>query len=334
MPEANTTVVAQKAHAGRASLSVLLATHDGIRWLQELLDSLGQQTLTPVRLSILDDASTDGTWELVRDAAVPEGQTTAGRQDANAGAVRTFERLLSMVDTEYFALCDEDDVWLPDKLAKSVSLLESSGADLVYTDLKVVDESLHELAPSMWHQSNIMPVAGRALVPLILKNSVTGCTVVGRTSMLRKALPFPPGVPMHDWWLGLVAACGGGIAPLHESTVLYRQHGGNEVGAARFGYRGLRSRLDRRGTRLGTYLRDRLDARLALIDGLQERGLMSRRAFLAWFYRRARLVRFLLSPAYVVYTATHAGVLGFGNLAVDWALTCLPLGSFSREETA
>ncbi len=316
-----------------SDLTVILATHNGVRWLPDLLDSLARQTLAPTRLSILDDASTDGTWELVRDAAMPRGQTIAGRQEANAGAVRTFERLLSMVSTEYFALCDQDDVWLPDKLEKSVSLLESSGADLVYTDLEVVDENLGELAPSMWRLSNIIPVTGRALVPLILKNSVTGCTVVGRTSMLKKALPFPAGIPMHDWWLGLVAASGNGVASLREATVLYRQHSGNEVGAARFGYPGLRDRLDHKGTTLGTYLRGRLDARLALIDGLQERGLMSRRSFLAWYYRRTPIVRFLLNPAYLVYTTTHAGALGFRNLVVDWVLTCLPLGSSDKVVT-
>jgi glycosyltransferase involved in cell wall biosynthesis len=317
-----------------SDVSIVLATHNGVRWLPDLLTSLGRQTLAPARLSILDDASTDGTWELVRDAAMPAGQTVVGRQESNVGAVRTFERLLSMVDTEYFALCDQDDVWLPDKLEKSLSLLESSGADLVYTDLRVVREDLSELAPSMWRLSNIVSVAGRALIPLILKNSITGCTVVGRTSMLKKALPFPPGIPMHDWWLGLVAACGNGVAPLPEVTVLYRQHGGSEVGAARFGYRGLRSRLDRGGTILGTYLQDRLDARLALIDGLQERGLMSRQSFLTWFYRRTPLVRFLLNPAYLVCSVTHAGVLGPRNLAVDWFLTCLPLGSSRKGVTA
>lgn len=318
---------------GRPELTVVLATHNGVCWLPALLASLARQTFAPTRLSILDDASTDGTWELVRDAAVPGRQTVAGRQETNEGAIRTFERLLSLVITEYFALCDQDDVWLPDKLERSVRLLELSGADLVYTDLEVVDENLNELAQSMWRFSHMVPVAGRSMIPLILKNCVTGCSVVGRTSILRKALPFPPGIPMHDGWLALVAACGAGVAPLREATILYRQHGNNEIGAVRFGYRGLRSWLDRKGTRLSTYLQDRLDGRLALIDGLQGRGLMSRHAFLAWFYRQTPIVRFVLNPVYLVYTATHAGVVGFRSLAVDWMLTCLPLGSSSRTVT-
>jgi hypothetical protein len=102
------------------------------------------------------------------------------------------------------------------------------------------------------------------------------------------------------------------------------------VGAARFGYLGLRSRLDRKGARLATYLQDRLDARLALVDGLQERGLMTGRAFLAWFYRKAPIERFLLNPLYLTYTVTHAGMLGLRNLTVDWVLTCLPLRSLRR----
>jgi len=318
------------SETGRPELTVVLATHNGVCWLPDLLASLARQTLAPARLSILDDASTDDTWELVRNAAVPGIQIAVGRQEANEGAIRTFERLLSSVDTEYFALCDQDDVWLPDKLEKSVHLLELSGADLVYTDLEVVDQNLNELVPSAWRMLHVVPVAGRPMIPLILKNCVTGCSVVGKTSILTKALPFPPGIPMHDGWLALVAACGAGIAPLHEATILYRQHGNNEIGAVRFGYRGLRSMLDRKGTRLRTYLQDRLDGRLALIDGLQGRGLMSKHAFLAWFYRQKSIVRFVLNPVYLVYTAMHAGVVGVRSLAVDWMLTCLLLGSSKR----
>lgn len=314
-------------------LTIVLATYNGARWLPDLLDSLARQTLAPVRLSILDDASTDSTWKLVCDADVPWAQKVADRQEVNAGAIRTFERLLSMVDTEYFALCDQDDVWLPEKLEKSVSLLKSSEADLVYTDLRVVDKRLHELAPSGWRFGNIVPVVGRAVIPLIFKNSITGCTVVGRTSLLTKALPFPAGISMHDGWIGLVAACGNGVVPLREATVLYRQHENNVIGAVRFGYVSLRSRLGRLGMTLAAYVQLRLDGRLALIESLQKRRLVSSRFFLAWFYRRASLVRFLLNPAYLIYTVTHASVLGLRTIAVDWVLMCLPLGSSRTKVT-
>jgi len=302
-------------------VTVLVATHNGIRWLPDLLDSIARETLAPARLSILDDASTDSTWKFVRDAVMPRGQTVVGRQESNEGAIRTFERLLSMVDTEYFALCDQDDVWLPDKLEKSVRLLASSEADLVYTDLRVVDKNLRELARSMWRLCNVVPVVGHPVVPLIIKNSVTGCTIVGRTSMLKKALPLSPGILMHDWWLGVVAASCSGVVPFETPTVLYRQHGGNVTGA----YGNLWTRLARSSQRLGVYLDDRLAARRALMAGLKAHDIPGRYVFLSWFYRQPALMRFIINPAYLAYTATHATTLGFRNLVVDWIVTCAPI---------
>jgi glycosyltransferase involved in cell wall biosynthesis len=302
-------------------LTVVLATWNGARWLPELLDSIASQTLHPTQLIILDDCSTDETWELVRSAALPGVQIIVGRHETNHGVIATFEQLLTMVSTEYFALCDQDDVWLPDKLEISMRQLESSGADLVYTDLRVVDRNLNELAPSMWHLCNVVPVTAHPVVSLIIKNSVTGCTVVGRTSMLKKALPLPPGIPMHDWWLGIMAASCSGIVPLKSSTVLYRQHGSNATGA----YGNLWTRVARSGQRLGVYLDDRLAARCALISGLRTHNVSGRYVFLSWFYRQPALLRFIINPAYLAYTATHASALGIRNLVVDWIVTCAPV---------
>jgi rhamnosyltransferase len=308
------------------SLSLILPCHNGTRWLGDLTGGLNRQTLRPSRVLACDDASTDATWiQLGRLLTTFSSQVQIGRHEHNMGVRRTVEELLTNIGTEYFALCDQDDVWLPDKLEKSVRLLESSGADLVYTDLRVVDEELHQLAPSMWGMSNIVPVSGHAVIPLIIKNSVTGCTVVARTSILKKALPLPPGIPMHDWWLGVVAAAGAGVAPLKEATVLYRQHGNNEIGAAQFGYRGLHTRLAHADKALGAYLVERIEVRCALIAGLQDRGLLTGPCFLSWFYHQCSPIRFLLNPVYLAYTTTHASVLGFRNLVVDWVLTCAPI---------
>lgn len=313
------------------AIAVLLATHDGARWLGELLQSVVGQTLTSWRIDALDDASTDASVSLTT-RLLEADRMHLHENRKQMGVVATFENLLEAVDTPMFSLCDQDDVWLPDKLEKSVSLLTSSGADLVYTDLRVSDEDLSELAPSMWRLGNIVPVAGRALIPLILKNSVTGCTVVGRTSMLKKALPFPDGIPMHDWWLALVAACGSGVQALHEQTVLYRQHGTNALGAAKFSSKGLSDLVERRHLTMGAYTLTRLSGRLALIRGLEERNL-AHLPFLRRFYRLPTGLRLVLSPIYLGYIVTRAHVLGWRNLLVDVALTCLPLGSSSRTVT-
>lgn len=307
------------------NLTLVLATHNGALWLPELLRSIGVQTLLPAQVLALDDASTDESLSILHGWKPWGVQVTVEAHTSNQGAIRSFEELLSKVRTEYFALCDQDDVWLPDKLEKSVRLLASSQASLVYTDLQVVDADLHDVAPSMWRLSNIVPVEGHRVIPLVLKNCVTGCTVVGRTTLLKSALPFPEGVPMHDWWLATVGACTDGLTPLNDSTVLYRQHGQNQVGVVPFGARGLGSRLARSHVSLPGYLQRRLSVRLALLAGLQARGLMTRRCFLSWYYSLPALTRFVLNPMYLCYTIVRAPELGLRNLLVDWVLTCMPL---------
>lgn len=232
--------------------------------------------------------------------------------------------MLGTVATPYFALCDQDDVWQPHKLEETVELLERTGTDLVYTDL-VVDDDLNQVAASMWKYSRIVPVRGKALIPLLLRNAVTGCTVVGRTAFLTRALPFPPGIPMHDWWSAVVAASGRGVEPLLHPTVLYRQHGQNELGASTLSFSSLRRRQSRQGGSLSQYLAGRIQSRLEMVTSLEAAGIGRGLSFLTWFYRRPSSVRFLVAPVYSVYALTHARILGVRALATDLVLTCWPV---------
>ena len=305
-------------------VTILLATHNGHRWLAPLVHSIQEQTYPDWRLMVLDDASTDDTPELTRDLLEREKRAVLHVSALHRGAVGTFEELLRTVGTPYFALCDQDDVWQPRKLEESIELLERTGTDLVYTDLVVVDEDLGQVAASMWKYSQIVPVRGKALIPLLLRNAVTGCTIVGRTALLTRALPFPPGIPMHDWWLAVVAASGRGVEPLLHPTVLYRQHGQNELGASTLSLSFLRRRQSRQGGSLSQYLAGRIQSRLAMVTALQAMGIGRELSFLSWFYRRTSVVRFLAAPVYSVYALTHARILGVRALAADLVLTCWP----------
>ena len=139
--------------------------------------------------------------------------------------------------------CDQDDVWRPDKVEKTMrALLEAeqeAGADtpvLVFTDLTPVDESLQLIAPSLMKmQKQYTDVIDyRAL---LMQNIVTGCaTGINRAlAALAGQCTDTSQVIMHDWWLGVVAARFGRVIYLDESTMLYRQHGGNSVGAKNAG---------------------------------------------------------------------------------------------------
>ena len=160
------------------------------------------------------------------------------------GACGSFARLLEHSDADYVVLCDQDDVWLPghisQPLARIAAIERELGTDtpvLAHTDLVVVDENLHTIAPSFWAYSNLDPSRGSSLNRLLVQNVVTGCATIINRALARRACPIPKTAPMHDWWLALVASAFGRIEAVAEPTVLYRQHANNRLGATCYDWR-------------------------------------------------------------------------------------------------
>lgn len=139
---------------------------------------------------------------------------------------------------EYFMLSDQDDVWLKTKgerLLEKITTMEAQreGEEvplLVHSDMQVVDEELHVIAPSFFSYQKISPQRTR-LSQLLVQNNVTG----GGIMVNRAVLPFLSRLPskclMHDAWLALVVTSFGRIGYVDEPLYLYRQHGGNTLGA-------------------------------------------------------------------------------------------------------
>lgn len=222
------------------TIEIVLATYNGARFLPELLASLEKQTDENWRLLVRDDASSDGTPDLIRAwSARFEGRLRLLEDECGTlGASRNFAELLFRSTARYVACCDQDDVWSPDRLELTRWVLADSERDhgfetptLVHTDLEVVDSNLRTIAPSLWRYQKLKPAnsndPGRAAV----QNGVTGCTILMNRALLDLAVPIPPEAAMHDWWLAIVAAASGVVIGLPERTVRYRQHSGNELGA-------------------------------------------------------------------------------------------------------
>lgn len=157
--------------------------------------------------------------------------------EAPLDAVRAFEfgltkGLMLFPDTAFFALCDQDDIWHPDRLSASLAELRRTGADLVHSDARVVDGDGALLHRSLFRLENRRRAPG--LRGLLYRNTITGMTTLFTRRLVEEALPFPPqdGVHFyHDLWLGLMAEALSGTAFLNRALVDYRQHGGNAVGA-------------------------------------------------------------------------------------------------------
>jgi len=224
-------------------VEILLATYNGAHYLQEQLDSLLAQTYANWCLLIRDDGSTDATPTILAgyQKKFPSRIKIVPNDRVNLGASGNFAALLAEAAADYLMFCDQDDVWHPDKIKRTLAemrrLEKLHGIAipmLVHTDLTVVDEALRSVADSLWRLQHSDPIGGKELNRLLVQNVATGCTVMINRALRDLALPVPPEAVMHDWWLALVAAGFGEIGQVTMPTVFYRQHGANDVGARPF----------------------------------------------------------------------------------------------------
>jgi glycosyltransferase involved in cell wall biosynthesis len=235
-------------------IQVLLSTYNGRDFLKEQLDSIFAQSGVSVRVLARDDGSDDGTAIMLEDYA----RSSHGlleilkKPSGNLGVIKSYEALLKNSDGRILAFADQDDVWMSDKLAKSyeaLRLIEGDGAvpAMVYSDLHVVSEDLASIRGSFYDHQRIKARRAYSVKRLTVQNSVVGCTMLFNKALVDIALPFPVSCRMHDWWLALCAAGFGAVSFVPSSTVFYRQHSGNAVGAQTFSSR-LRSAWRRRNS--------------------------------------------------------------------------------------
>lgn len=219
-------------------IEVVLPTYNGLPYLEAQLASIYSQTLRPSQVLLRDDGSTDGTPELIQQLQERYGGwLQVLPHDGNLGCVANVNCLLEATSAPYVALADQDDCWLPQKLEQGMSLMHQLeacfGADvplLVHSDLELVDAQARRRGCHYLEHQCLDP-RRTAPADLVLTNVVTGCTALINRVLLQKALPIPVEALMHDWWLALVASALGQIGLVERPGVLYRQHGGNVLGA-------------------------------------------------------------------------------------------------------
>lgn len=307
------------------SVTVLLPVYNGKRFIAQQIDSILDQTHKNILLSIIDDCSVDGSYECIQFKYGHHPNVKIKKNDKNIGQLKTLELLLQEVSTPFFAFSDQDDIWNRDKIEKSLHHLIRSGSVLSYTDLSLVDENLDLINKSGFAFMKTRPYEGTAVLPLLIRNPISGCTIVAKKELIERALPFPQGLPMYDRWFGLVGAISGGISCLREATLSYRQHQHNLIGGVRFSLRGFFQKVSNSGNgTIGTYLRKRLDERKRFAESIillkNDDPVILK---ICDYYRRNRFERMIRLPSYMLWTAQQSRYVGFNNVLLDWLLTSL-----------
>lgn len=217
------------------TIDVLLATYNGEKYIKEQIDSILNQSYKNIRLIISDDCSKDKTQEILKEYEKKDNRIELHIQEKNLGVVKNIEFLLKQVKNKYYMLSDQDDVWLPEKIEKSLETLLKNNVDLVFGDLEVVDQDLKTMYPSfgdfMLLNKKIHKYINSNRLNYIY-NCVTGCTILAKKETIQKILPLPKKSKylIHDHWIGLMTSIYGKVAYMPEKYIKYRQHGNNQVG--------------------------------------------------------------------------------------------------------
>jgi len=203
-------------------VSIALCTYNGSRFLTQQLDSLLSQTHPLLEIVVADDASSDDTVAILEQYARLDPRVSVSVNPTNLGFARNFECALARCRGTFIAPCDQDDVWLPDKISALVAAIGEHA--LAYCDSTLIDE---HGKPTGHRMSDIVPMPSTDDPSMFaFGNCVSGHAMLFRRELRERALPVPPEF-FYDWWIAAIAASAGGIVRVQQSLVLYRQHGAN-----------------------------------------------------------------------------------------------------------
>ena len=206
---------------------VLLSTYNGEKYLPELLDSVMAQKDVIIDVLARDDGSKDKTVEILKKN--DRVQVYTGE---NLKPAKSFLDLILKADAsyDYYALCDQDDVWKADKVISAIEHIKDSNKPTLYSSaVEVVDRDLNFIRKSFTDNSFKDPLYD------ILTYGTPGCTFVFNKALMQKLKEYKPTtISMHDSWISFVClAVNGLFYSDHEAYILYRQHDANVLGAQR-----------------------------------------------------------------------------------------------------
>ena len=198
-------------------ISVCIATYNGERFIREQIDSILRQLSSDDEIIVSDDGSTDDTISIIN--SIDDKRIRVIEDPRKQSPTSNFECALKASKGDYIFMSDQDDVWKPNKVKICMEWLQRY--DCVVSDAEVTDNSLNPLYPSLYA---IMQVKQGRIYNTIWKNGYTGCCMAFRRNVLEASLPFPKDIPMHDIWIGNVAAYKYNVMFIPDTLIYFRRH--------------------------------------------------------------------------------------------------------------
>lgn len=203
-----------------------MATRNGELYLESQLMSIVAQLRPGDELVVSDDSSTDRTVEILKCFEGPQVRLFLGNRFFDP--IGNFEHCLRQAHHNILVLADQDDVWLENRLplVRQHMAGRTAWVCAMMTDADFIDAAGQPTGKTLFRHFR----ASKGVLRNLLWNCYTGCAMAISRPLLELALPFPPGIPMHDAWLGLLSEAAGSVELVPEKTFLFRRHQHNASG--------------------------------------------------------------------------------------------------------
>lgn len=199
-------------------ISIALCTYNGEKYIGAQLESIIGQTYKNLEIIIVDDRSTDNTFDIIKNYQERDQRIKCFRNEVNLGFNKNFERAIDLTTGQYISISDQDDIWLPNKIQVLADHIKDFWLICSNSRYMNADSSLTER-----YLLNNFSLSHRNFKALLLNNFVTGHTVLFSKELLKYALPFPK-IGFYDWWMGFVAFYYKKITYVDQVLTHYRLH--------------------------------------------------------------------------------------------------------------
>lgn len=201
-------------------VSIVLCTYNGSVFLEEQLTTLIDQTWRNIEIVVCDDGSTDNTAAIIRSFADKDKRISFYSNESTLGLNKNFEKGCLLAKGDFIAICDQDDIWLINKIEQLVPLFTNNEVLLCHNQSVRFTESVPNHI-KVNNKRNLF--TGSDERKLFYFNTIAGHNIIFRKELLQYAVPFAPGI-FYDWWLCMIAACYGNVGATNEVLTFHRHH--------------------------------------------------------------------------------------------------------------
>lgn len=206
-------------------VSIVMCVYNGEEFLQEQIESVLNQTYSNYELLILDDKSTDSSVSIIKAYQVKHNQIQFIQNNTNLGFNKNFEKGILLSKGELISICDQDDIWLPEKIEELTANIGS--AKLIYSNSELINEQGDTLKRTLAYK--LIHVDNPCFKAFLDSNFITGHTCLFRTELIQDILPLPEKVTYYDKWIGLVASYVGEVKYYNKVLTKYRIHSNSVI---------------------------------------------------------------------------------------------------------